>query len=139
MSSRKLFASLLVAGLSAAGFVGTAQVANAVSAGASVIKAADSSATNVIKVRGRGNGRRFYVPIAPSYSGYDYPYYYSRGYFPTSIGRGYVYYGKPYSYYVRNYNARYGSRCLNGGRGCTASLRYERGFGSLRRSKVRRD
>ena len=43
----------------------------------------------------RGRGPRIYLPIGPSYIYYDYPYYYSRGHYPTHIG-GYVYY--PYNY-----------------------------------------
>lgn len=34
--------------------------------------------------------RRIYVPIVP-YTAYDYPYYYSRGYYPRHIGPGYIY------------------------------------------------
>jgi hypothetical protein len=52
-------------------------------------------------------------PIGPSYIYYDYPYYYSRGHYPTHIG-GYVYY-RPY--YTRS--------------------RY-RGSESFRRNKARR-
>jgi hypothetical protein len=37
------------------------------------------------------------MPIAPSYIYFDYPYYYSRGYYPTHIGPGHIYYGYPYS------------------------------------------
>lgn len=47
--------------------------------------------------------RRHYVPIAPNYSAYDYPYYFARGYYPTHIGPGYIYYGRPYSYYRSPY------------------------------------
>ena len=41
--------------------------------------------------RRRGRGVRIRVPVGPGYIYYDYPYYYSRGYYPTHIG-GYVYY-----------------------------------------------
>ena len=54
----------------------------------------------MIEIKRRGRGPRIYLPIVPSYIAYDYPYYYSRGYYPTRIGRGYVYYGYPYSYYT---------------------------------------
>lgn len=47
--------------------------------------------------------RRLYVPIAPNYSAYDYPYYYARGYYPTHIGPGYMYYGRPYRSYGSPY------------------------------------
>ena len=51
---------------------------------------------------------RGFIPIAPSYLYYDYPYYYSRGYYPTHIGPGFIYYGHPY--YKSRYYLRYGSR-----------------------------
>ncbi len=44
-------------------------------------------------------------PIAPSYCAYDYPYYYSRGHYPTLIGHGLCLLRLSYSYYIRNYNA----------------------------------
>ena len=50
----------------------------------------------MIEIKRRGRGPRIHLPIGPSYVYYDYPYYYSRGYYPTHIG-GYVYY--PYNYY----------------------------------------
>ncbi len=51
----------------------------------------------MIEVKRRGRGVTIYLPIGPSYLYYDYPYYYSRGYYPTHIG-GYVYYNpKTYS------------------------------------------
>lgn len=34
---------------------------------------------------------RTIFPIAPSYVAHDYPYYYSRGHYPTHIGPGYIY------------------------------------------------
>ena len=63
----------------------------------------------------RGRGVRIYLPIGPGYIYYDYPYYYSRGYYPTHIG-GYVYY--PRYYYSRS---------------------YYRGPGSARRQRARRN
>jgi hypothetical protein len=53
----------------------------------------------VVEIKTRGRGSRLYLPIVP-YIAYDYPYYYSRGYYPTHIG-GYVYY--PRYYYSRSY------------------------------------
>ena len=38
--------------------------------------------------------------MGPSYVYYDYPYYYSRGHYPTHIG-GYVYYALRNYYYPR--------------------------------------
>lgn len=98
--------------LLAVGFLGIAPVANAASAGLPFMKAGDSARNNVVEIGGRG-GRdrnpRLYLPIVP-YIAYDYPYYYSRGFYPTHVGPGYLYYGRPYSHYVRIYNARHGRR-----------------------------
>ena len=44
--------------------------------------------------------------MGPSYIYYDYPYYYSRGHYPTHIG-GYVYY--PRNYYTRGFSRGPGS------------------------------
>lgn len=129
MSSRKSFAAMLMACLLAVGFHGIAPAANAVSAGLPVLKAGASLRNNVIEIKGRARGPRLYVPIAPSYSAYDYPYYYSRGHYPTHIGSGYVYYGYPYSYYIRSYNSRHGGRCS---RRCLAKAGYYRAPASLR-------
>ncbi|NJO33170.1 MAG: hypothetical protein HC869_08505 [Rhodospirillales bacterium] len=71
------------------------------------------------------------MPIAPSYLYYDYPYYYSRGYYPTHIGRGFVYFGYPYAYYKRRYYSRYGGRCSY--RRCVATRAHHRGPGSPHR------
>ena len=107
MSSRNLFASVLMACLLAVGFLGIASVANAASVGPSILKPGESARNNVIEIKYRGRGPRLYLPIVP-YIAYDYPYYYSRGYYPTHIGPGYVYYGYPYYYYSRSYYPRYG-------------------------------
>jgi hypothetical protein len=134
MNSRNSAASILMACVLAVSFLGIAPVADAVSAGLPLLKAGASPRTNVIEIRGRGRSARFYVPIAPSYSGYDYPYYYSRGHYPTHIGQGYVYYGYPYSYYIRNYNARYGGRCS---RKCVVTAGYNRASARLQRRACR--
>ena len=62
----------------------------------------------MIEIKHRGRGPWPNLPIAPTYRAYDWPYYYSRGHYPTHIGPGYVYYGYPYSY---RSNPRYGGRC----------------------------
>ena len=99
MSSRNLFASILMACLLAAGFLGIPPVANDASAGKSIRKPGESGRNYVLEMKRRGRGPRIHLPIGPSYIYYDYPYYYGRGYYPTHIG-GYVYY--PY-YYSRSY------------------------------------
>lgn len=133
MSSRNLFASFLMACLLAAGTFGIAPVANAASAGMSLPKRGESARSYVIEIKRRGRGPRIHLPRGPGYIYYDYPYYYSRGYYPTHIG-GYVY----YPYYSRNYYPRYGERCANGYRRCIANLGYNRNAGSPRRQNVRR-
>ena len=98
MSSRTLFASILMTCLLTVGLVGFAPVANAASAGQSFIHPSESVRTNVVEAKYYGRHRRGYLPIFP-YIAYDYPYYYSRGYYPTHIGPGYIYSG-PYDYSV---------------------------------------
>jgi hypothetical protein len=96
MSSQNLFASILMACLLAIGFLSIAQVANAADlAGRSYLKAGKSVRGHVITVKPRRYGPRIYLPIGPGSVYCDYPYYYSRGHYPTHIG-GYVYY--PYNY-----------------------------------------
>jgi hypothetical protein len=107
MSSRNPFASSLMAGLLALGLVGIAP-ANATLAGLGLLNAGQDAKRNVVEIKKRGPGPRLYPPIAPSYLYYDYPYYYSRGYYPTHIGPGFIYYGHPY--YKSRYYLRYGSR-----------------------------
>ena len=117
MSSRNSFASKLTACLLAVGFLGIAPLANDASAWPSALKpGASARNSNAIEITYRGRGRRPYLPIVP-YIAYDYPYYYSRGFYPTHIGPGYIYYGRPYSFYSRS---------------------YYRGPKSLRRQKARR-
>ena len=91
MSSRNMFASILMACLLTVGLGGLAPVANAASAGQSLLNPGESARNNVIEINRRGRGVRIYLPIGPAYIYYEYPYYYSRGHYPTHIG-GYVYY-----------------------------------------------
>jgi len=121
MSRRNLFASIAMACLLGVGLLGTAPVANATAAGLSFLKPGENAATNVIGIKHRGRGRRLYLPIGPSYLAYDYPYYYSRGFYPRHIGRGYVYYGYPYLS-----RKRYARRCSYWRRRCVAHSRDHR-------------
>ena len=59
MSSRNLFASILMACLLAVGFLGIAPVANAESAGQSFLKPGKSARNNVIEIKRRGRGHGF--------------------------------------------------------------------------------
>ena len=103
MSSRNLSASILMACLLAGGFLGTAPVANAESSGQSSLKSR-KNAWNATKIKRAGRRVRIRLPVGPGSVYYDYPYYYSRGYYRTHIG-GYVYYP---SYYYRSYYWGYG-------------------------------
>ena len=124
MSSRNLFASILMGCLLAVGLGSVAApVANAASAGQSFLTPGENARNNVIEIRRRGRGPRIVRPIAPSYLAYDYPYYYSRGYYPTHIGPGYIYHGYHYRY-RRAYYSRYGGKCSHSRRKCAADLGY---------------
>ena len=103
MSSRNLFASILVACSLAVGFGSIAPVVNAESlkpGKGSSLKPGKSARNKLIETRRRFRSVRFHLPIGPTSIYHDYPYYYSRGYYPTHIG-GYVYY--PYYYYRHPY------------------------------------
>jgi hypothetical protein len=91
MCGRTLLASVVTACLLIAGLGGAS--ADSASAASIVAKAGEGARTNVIEIKHRSRGPWFYLPIAPSYLAYDYPYYYSRGHYPTHIAPGYVYYG----------------------------------------------
>jgi hypothetical protein len=96
MNNRNLFVSILMACLLAVGFLSIGQVANAADSGErSYLKSGKSGRGHVITVKPRRYGPRIYLPIGPASVYCDYPYYYSRGHYPTHIG-GYVYY--PYNY-----------------------------------------
>jgi hypothetical protein len=100
MCNRNLFVAIPMACLLAVGFIGLAPVANAESGRESFRKPGKSAKNIVIEIKRRNHGPRIPLPIGPSSVYYDYPNYYSRGYYPTHIG-GYVYY--PYSYYRSYY------------------------------------
>lgn len=101
MSGRNLFGSALMACLPAIGFLGMAPAVNAQSVEVKPGKIAGDNASERYR---RGRGVRIHLPIGPASVYYDYPYYYSRGFYPTHIG-GYVYY--PYRYYSRYYGRNY--------------------------------
>jgi hypothetical protein len=99
MNSRYLFSSSLMACLLAVGCLGVAPVANAGSVWQSSLKSEKIAGKNATKRKRPGRRVRIHLPVGPGSVYYDYPYYYSRGYYPKHIG-GYVYY--PY-YYYRSY------------------------------------
>ena len=94
MSSRNLIASLLIACLPVVAFPGIAPAADANSGRQPVYKPGKSVRNNVITIKRRA---RIHLPVGPTQVYCDYPYYYSRGHYPTHIG-GYVY----YPHYYRN-------------------------------------
>jgi hypothetical protein len=98
MRSWNLLPSILMACLLAVGSLGITPMANAEARGQSVLKSGKNARIGAIKIKPLRRGPRIHLPIGPSYVYYDYPYYHSRGYYPTHIG-GYIYY--PYSYYRR--------------------------------------
>ena len=126
MSGRKLFASVLMACWLAAGFLALAAGTNAVSARKSSVKSGESARSYVLESKRRGGGTRIFLPIGPSYIYYDYPYYYSRGFYPTRVGPHYIYYGPP---------PTYGGRCSSWYRRCVAGWAYSGDPGSSRRRK----
>ncbi len=119
MSIRNVFASPLMACLATISLGTLAPATHAASAGRLLLKPSEGARINVTSVKRRGQAQRFYLPIGPSYLAYDYPYYYSRGFYPTHIGPGYIYYGVPYLRSGRD--RRNGSRCSSGHRGCVAT------------------
>ena len=141
MGSRNLFASSLIVGILTIGSLGIAPLGNAVSAGPLLVKfgksasSGNSPGASVTEIRYRARGRRIYVPIAPSYRYYDYPYYYSRGYYPISIRPGFVYYGYPYAYYVNRSQRRYRNRCAGRQGRCSVNRGHSRRLGSARRRR----
>ena len=96
MGSRHLIASIAVACSLAVGFTAVAPVVNAES-----LKSGKSTRNKIAaEKKYRSRRVRIHLPIGPTSVYHDYPYYYSRGYYPTHVG-GYVYY--PYYYYRHPY------------------------------------
>ncbi len=104
MTSRNSFASLLMPCLLAVGFLGIASMTD--DASGKSIRKRDGGRNFVLEMQRRGRGARIPLPMGPSSIYYDYPYYYSRGHYPTHIG-GYVYY--PRNYYTRGLSRGPGS------------------------------
>ena len=90
MNIPKLFASILMSCWLAVSFLGVASVLNSATAGQSLVTIGKSTKNKRVAVKRRGSGQQRILPIVP-YIAYDYPYYYSRGFYPTHIGPGYIY------------------------------------------------
>lgn len=137
MNSQNLFASILLACVLAASQPGVASGANAAWPGHSAFRSGNGAGPPAIRTRHRGHVPRLFLPIAPSYLAYDYPYYYyARGYYPKHIGPGYIHYGNRY-FYSSRYYPRFGQQCSNKQRKCVAGWRSYRQSGTSHRQKVR--
>ena len=80
-----------------------------------------SAGNLMIEVKKAGRAvERSVPPIAPSYSYYDYPYYYSRGHYPTHIRPGFIYFGIPYLGHTYSQYSQQGVRCTTRHRRCVA-------------------
>lgn len=117
MGSRNVFASILMACWLTVGLSGLGPVANAASAGQFSLNPGESVSNNLIKIKRRGSGTVIRLPLGPGSIYHDYPYYYSRGYYPTHIG-GYVYY--PYTY-SHGYTPRGAGQCAKWHRKCVSN------------------
>jgi hypothetical protein len=120
MSNQNVFASILIACLLAIGLGGLSQVANAGPSAQTFLNSGKSSGNTATQVEYRYSEPRIHPRIGPSYSGYDYPYYYNRGYYPTHIGPGYVYNYPLYSYKPARYK-KYSRQCSHWHRKCSAN------------------
>jgi hypothetical protein len=94
MRSRNLIAFVLMACVPLVGFPGIAAAADVKPGGQPVYKTGKNVRNNVITIKRRA---RIVLPVGPTQVYCDYPYYYSRGHYPTHIG-GYAY----YPHYYRN-------------------------------------
>ncbi|MGI9410930.1 MAG: BA14K family protein [Hyphomicrobiaceae bacterium] len=90
MRLRNVFTSGVMACLLAAGFLAFASTSDTALAGQLSRKPAKSVKLKAVGIKRLRPGQRIQVPIVP-YIAYDYPYYYSRGFYPTHIGPGYIY------------------------------------------------
>ena len=94
VSSRNLFAPTLMACALAVGFLSITPAAATDIGRPRYVKPGKFVKADVTKVRRyhRDNrGVRIHLPVGPASVYCEYPYYYSRGHYPTHIG-GYVYY-----------------------------------------------
>jgi len=126
MSSRRSFASILTAGLLAVGGLGMMLSITGASAGQGARKPHDGARAYQLESRRSIRGPRIRLPMGPSYIYYDYPYYYSRGYYPTHIG-GYIY---EYPFYERG-----GRRCSVWRQKCLAAWSHTPRSASARRPR----
>jgi hypothetical protein len=79
----------------AVGLLGIAPAAAADVRGPRYVKPSKIVKADVTKIRVYGRGVKIHAPVGPASVYCEYPYYYSRGHYPTHIG-GYVYYPNYY-------------------------------------------
>jgi hypothetical protein len=91
VSSRNLFAPTLMACTLAIGFLGSTPAAATDINRPRYVKPGKFVKADVPKIRVYGRGVKIRAPVGPASVYCEYPYYYSRGHYPTHIG-GYVYY-----------------------------------------------
>ncbi len=144
MNIRYLFAPIFIACGLAGGVLGTMSVTNTALAGPVSIKPSERGAkTYVVQVKKRGRRSRskrqrkrqrvrIHLPFGPAYIYRDYPYYYSRGFYPTHIG-GYVYYPNVPNF--GDYSPRYRYRCPKGSRHCASKLKTKKRYRSTKRKR----
>jgi hypothetical protein len=96
MRNGSLLAFGLTACLLTVGAFGLAPAANAELGGQSSLKTKKIAGKSTGKTAARLKRRmRILLPVGPASVYTEYPYYYSRGYYPRHIG-GYVYYPAPF-------------------------------------------
>ena len=94
---------------------------NIATAGPTLIKSDKHAKSHVVPIKRKRRRRvRIRLPRGPSYIYYDYPYYYSRGFYPKHIG-GYVYYPNIPIYYPRHRE-----RCADFRRRCKANWKKKK-------------
>jgi hypothetical protein len=103
------------------GLIGVvAPVVNAAPAGQTILSPAENANNEVIEIGYSDSGPRVLLPRGPGSIYFDYPYYYSRGYYPTHINPGFAYYGQP-EYDSRAYYRGSRNRCSTWQRRCAAN------------------
>jgi hypothetical protein len=120
MSSRNLLGPILMTCLLIVGFLGAAPAATAAPAGQILVSPGKAASNEAIEIRYRDRGARFLLPGGPGSIYFDYPYYYSRGYYPTHISPGATYYSQP-DYDNRAYYRSSRGRCSTWQRKCAAN------------------
>jgi hypothetical protein len=118
MTNGMLLALLIAGGFGVGALLGLAPNAHAASQGSSASRHTDAGRPFVLErkarpPRRRARAPRILQPMGPAYVYYDYPYYYSRGHYPTHIAR-YVYVPN----YSRRYSRTHSRSCFEWRRNC---------------------